>query len=267
MVDVDEKAIAVGGIAFYTLKKLLGPTADYLGGELKSFVEKSRANIGRIFGVAARRLRDKLDEPGTVEPRVLARILEEGRFCEDALAAEYFGGLLASSRSKDPHADRALPMLAALKNLPTLGIRLHYIGYGAFREAYSRHELGDALESELSVFIRAEDVFATVHDAVGESATYAIYDGAQALLITDLGRRPTVWGNAEAVRYWTGGADEPGFLLTPNEFGIKLLLWVHGHPNVPAGTFFDRSVELERASDIQIPAAKIVARHPRVAMA
>jgi len=100
------------------LQKLLGPTADYLGGEIKSYTEKGLnyvrgrsekggkgeiksytekglENITIIFKAAIKKLGSKIETDGQVPPRILKEILDEGYFCEDELASEYFGGVLA----------------------------------------------------------------------------------------------------------------------------------------------------------------------------
>src|ERR1043166_8770153 len=85
--------------------KLLGPTFDYMGEGLKVGTQKGVANVGRIFTSAAKKLGPKLEEPGGVQPKVLKGILTEGAFCDDPLAAEYFGGVLASARSGNSRDD------------------------------------------------------------------------------------------------------------------------------------------------------------------
>ncbi len=82
-----------------TLNRLLGPTADYIGGEIRGLAEKCNINLGCIVRRAVKKLGRKIDEPGAVNSRVLRQVWSEGRFIEDELVAEYFGGLLASSRS------------------------------------------------------------------------------------------------------------------------------------------------------------------------
>lgn len=120
-------AIALGGKDFLT--KILGPTADYIGEQAKLMVEKQVQNTNRIFQNANRILGPKLDEPGTVPPRVLKEILENGSFCDEELSAEYFGGILASSRSGISRDDRAMTMLDLIKSLSIYQIRTHYIFY------------------------------------------------------------------------------------------------------------------------------------------
>ena len=67
--------------------KLLGPTAEYLGGGLKNYAEKGCQNISRVFSVAGRRLGSRISEPGQIPPKVLKEVLNQGYFCEDQLAA------------------------------------------------------------------------------------------------------------------------------------------------------------------------------------
>lgn len=81
------------------LNKLLGPTLDYFGKELGSFAKKRTENIGRIFQKAIKKLGSKIDEPGQIHPKLLKSLILDGSFCDDELTAEYYGGVLASSRS------------------------------------------------------------------------------------------------------------------------------------------------------------------------
>ncbi|MFA6176665.1 MAG: hypothetical protein WC765_08825 [Phycisphaerae bacterium] len=123
--------LAVGGVAVSgeTLKKLLGPTADYFGECTKELVKKTAHNVGRIFSIAFEKLGEKIDEPGNVNPRILKNICDEGRFVEDVFVAEYFGGLLASSRSENSQDDTVLPYLSIVKTMSSNQLYLHFIIY------------------------------------------------------------------------------------------------------------------------------------------
>jgi hypothetical protein len=86
-IDPETAKVAIGGgLAVLGSKdlllKILGPSADYVGGEVKNFVEKCNINLDGIFSRAARKLGDRIDEPGSVSPRVLKDIMDEGRFCD-----------------------------------------------------------------------------------------------------------------------------------------------------------------------------------------
>ena len=102
--------LGIGAIAAYLgkdgISKVLGPTADYLGGELKTLAQKRVQNVGKIFSNAEKKLGTKLELPGAVPPKVLKTIINEGSYSEDDIAVEYFGGVLASSRTKVSRDDR-----------------------------------------------------------------------------------------------------------------------------------------------------------------
>ena len=76
-------AVSIGtAITAYLAKdgiaKLLGPTADYLGKELRNLTERRIQSIGRIFSNASEKLGNKLEEPGQVPPRILKTVMNEG---------------------------------------------------------------------------------------------------------------------------------------------------------------------------------------------
>ena len=88
------------------LEKILGPTADYLGYQLKEWTEKKVKNTAAIFKNAEKKLGEKINQDGSVAPKVLKGILNEGAWSEEELQIEYFGGVLASSRSGVKRDDR-----------------------------------------------------------------------------------------------------------------------------------------------------------------
>ena len=138
------------------LNRLLGPTADYIGGEVKGLVEKCNVNLGRIFDDAVKKLGRKIEEPGAVNPRVLKQVWSEGAFIEDELAAEYFGGLLASARSGDGKDDRMLMPLAAIRDLSVYDMKLHFLVYSLMRAFFVGSELWvseDRGRSQMGIYI------------------------------------------------------------------------------------------------------------------
>jgi hypothetical protein len=88
------------------VEKNLGPTAEYLGGGLRAWTEKRVQNVATIFNKAQEKLGPEIEKAGSVPPRVLKEVLDEGSFCDDELTAEYFGGILASSRTPSGRDDR-----------------------------------------------------------------------------------------------------------------------------------------------------------------
>jgi hypothetical protein len=111
--------------------KVLGPTAEYLGTELKEAVQKGVENTRRVFEDASRRLDQKGNPDGAVPPRVLRSVLDQAYFCEDELVAGYLGGVLASSKSGTSRDDRAVFYLSLIESLSVYQIRTHYILYSS----------------------------------------------------------------------------------------------------------------------------------------
>jgi hypothetical protein len=118
------------------LVKLLGPTADYLGTELRRFTERMDNNLRRVFVRAGEMAGPALNEPGQVPPRVLKEILQAAPFADDELTSEYFAGVLAASRSKEEQDDRGAVFVNLLSQLSTYDIRTHYLFYTALRRCY-----------------------------------------------------------------------------------------------------------------------------------
>ena len=109
------------------LVKLLGPTTDYLGEGMKNCVQKSQKNLEKIFNHALCVLGSDIETYGEVSPRILKQIISEGAFFEDELTAEYFGGVLASSRSNNSKDDRGLTHLSVVCTMSSYQIRTHYM--------------------------------------------------------------------------------------------------------------------------------------------
>ena len=125
--------IGAGLIAFASkdmIKKLLGPTFDYLGEEIKNLVEKRCKNIGAIFSKATYKIGTNIEEPGEVSPRVLKQIIDEGSFCEDNLTQEYYAGLLAFSRKGiNENNEDSIPFFKLVERMSSNQISLHYFIY------------------------------------------------------------------------------------------------------------------------------------------
>lgn len=133
-----------GYVTMDTVKRVLGPTADYIGDELRLSIQRRRV-AGRIVQNAAEKTGDRLNEPGAVPPRVLRDVVNDGSFNEDEISVEYFGGVLASSRTPNGRDDRGAVLTNLLSRLSTYQMRSHYILYSAMRQVYlgSEKNIGD----------------------------------------------------------------------------------------------------------------------------
>ena len=94
-------------------------------------------NIERIFSNASAKLGDQLNTPGQVPPRVLKTVMNDGSYCEDPVAVEYLGGVLASSRTEHGRDDRGARVAKVVDNLSTYQIRTHYLLYASIAKVFS----------------------------------------------------------------------------------------------------------------------------------
>jgi len=116
--------------------------------------------------------------------------MDAGSYCEDELSAEYFGGILASSRSVDSKDDRGVPLIDILKSLSTHQIRTHYIFYSLIRRIYldsprkiniNAHQMGVFIP--LTVYKNAMNI--PQNDIKGLTTTHSIIGLFQKGLITE----------------------------------------------------------------------------------
>jgi hypothetical protein len=258
---------AIGGAK--VVEKLLGPTADYIGEGIKNWTEKRVHNVSRIFQIAAEKLGTKIDEEGAVSPKVLKGILDEGSFCDDELAAEYFGGVLASSRSGVARDDRGATYIALLGRLSTYQIRMHYCLYHLFK----RHWNGQLLElsnkevqehAETGLTIESYEKF--MNFELGENGAilipHIISGLVKELLIaeplgTNIGlktERADVLHISSSGEITKGNSTTHDFIyIQPTIPGIELFLWAYGMPNTNYKEFFNHNNKFDLDNSVQLP--------------
>ena len=109
----------------WAAKKVLGPTLDLIGEDLATLYAKGR---NRLIAAAQRKISNPEDGK-TANLRVARDVLWNGAFSEDEICVEYFGGLLAASRTKDGKDDSLIPLVDVVKSLSSDQLRLHYYMY------------------------------------------------------------------------------------------------------------------------------------------
>jgi hypothetical protein len=225
------------------LEKLLGPTADYLGGGMKDWTERGFKNVGRIFERAKLRLGPKIDEPGGIPPRVLKEVLSEGPFCDDELWAEYFGGVLASSRSEVDRDDRGARFTSLLSRLSTYQVRCHFVLYRLFKALFDGVEdtvSTDAGRGALEMFVPFGAFVAAMELTGAEKMDIILSHTIVGLVGESLLDSQYKFGGLEFVK--TNGfpaATEGGLLVRPSTLGAELFHWAHGFGNIHTSQFLN----------------------------
>lgn len=243
------------------IEKLLGPTADYVGDGLKNWAEKRIENTGRIFQKAARKLDQKIEGRGSVPPKVLKEVLDEGSYCDDELTAEYFGGVLASSRSGVSRDDRAATYMKLISELSTYQVRLHFIVYRAWRTLFVGTALRPTFSEDLekmALFFPFSTLSPCMDFAANESDDEILRDSEAGLVRHKLLIAPHYGmtrhiNEMNKIRGWRA-VSEPGMCLWPTFYGIDLWLWAIGAGSVGRPAFLNRDASFPELPNVPEPA-------------
>lgn len=246
-------AIAGGIASKEVLGKLLGPTAEYLGNGMRDLVKISVTNMSRIFAIACEKLKDGLDKKGQVNPRILKNILEEGRFVENIFSAEYFGGILASSRNEDGQDDSSLPYINLIKVLPSFHIHLHFIIYSLAAKfgAIKKEKINNLNIRSLQLMIPLNQLSESL-SIQKDSSDMEIWDA-----LVNLSENNLIYeqyglktNNLEKIR---GEIEfnEPGVIVRPTEKGATLFLKALGYKGLSPELIFSVDVGMRLTSYIK----------------
>ena len=251
--DVGTGLVLAGGVAVNKeiLNKLLGPTADYLGEGLKNNVQKANENLARIFNHSIKLLGPKIETDGEVSPRILREIINEGAFCEDEFASEYFGGVLACSRTSESKDDRGLTYLAIVSNMSTYQIRTHYIFYSIIEKLFKGQNLSCSMIDDcdkMRVFLP----WSVYSESMGINDELILSHCMTGLYRLGLIGVYT-YGSKDLICSKYPEANSDGILFIPSSFGVELYLWAHGHSNILVGNFLNDEIQFAKSDLISIP--------------
>jgi hypothetical protein len=184
---------------------------------------------------------------------VLKGVLEDGPFCDDELGAEYFGGVLASSRSEVGRDDRGAAFTALIGRLSTYQIRSHFFFYSVVRLLYERSTENIGIPQgrmRLKTFVPTPAYCSAMKFGAGENGgvilSHVMFGLAREALIEDHFQ----YGGVDHLRADYAGADMPGILFSPSALGVELFLWAHGKGDLKLTDILSPAVQL--TSDIQM---------------
>lgn len=227
-------AIATAWVAKEGVGKLLGPTIDYLGDGLKDIVVKRNEAAKAIVENAVNKLGDKIEQPGQVPPKVLKTILNDATYATDSLAFEYFGGVLASSRTELGRDDRGDRFARLVDGLSTYQLRAHYLIYKTISQVFTGGGYSfstNVSRTQMTLFIprlQFTDGMEFAKDEIDIENTLCMH------ILNGLGKDgliATGWsiGNREFLRENASyDCGDDGMIVSPTQIGSELYLWAHG---------------------------------------
>jgi hypothetical protein len=244
------------------LARALGPSADVLGQALAQYTEFRVRNVGKILGRSEKKARESR-RSGSVHPRVAHRVLEEGSFCDDAVMADYLGGVLAGSRAPNGRDDRAVAWSDLVTGMSAAQIRLHYLLYREW--AIRLH--GELALGQLS--LGHDDTAFMYTDLTEVTKALHVYDddpepsGVLTHAIVGLHRQGLVNSYRQGEvpeEVWGWREPYPRFLyVSPSFSGLELYGWAQGLSGLTPEAFvlealaFDVDPPLPRLRSVTIP--------------
>ena len=213
--------------------KLLGPLAEELGQDILEYKRQRRENVGKIILNAGEKSGDKFDRPGRVPLKVFKTIIDEGSYSDDAVATEYFGGVLASSRTEEERDDRGDRLAKLTSNLSTYQIRSHYLIYSTLSELFSNS--GNSFDTygnggKMQLFMSYQDYANAMEFTQQEWANHQILSHIFHGLSTDgLIQDSSTFGRQEVLETNFVGVPSDGIICAPTTLGVELFLWAFGH--------------------------------------
>jgi len=239
------------------LKQALGPTADYIGEGLKQFTAKRIENINRIFHKFINKLGEKINEPGQVHPKLLKSVIADGSFCDDELTAEYYGSVLASSRSCVSRDDRGVTYVNLISRLSTYQIRTHFIIYTIMRNLFVGERLNvgyDTDRHKMKIYVQSNEYKRAMDFWENEDLYMCCSHALSGLKRENLIERIGVYGSIESLKKYSDiEYPSEGFIVAPDDSGIELYLWANGHGNRPIKYFLSPDISFESPKGIEIP--------------
>ena len=149
----DEVIIGAGlAASAYVAQQLFGKTLAEMGDDLNKVY---KANRDKLLVKAAKKVVNP--EDGAVPNLRVARdVIWNGAVTDDEVCSEYFGGILAASRSVDGKDDSALIYVDCIKALSAKQLHLHFVIYNSIHNLLLKEnkKINPGMESELQkVFV------------------------------------------------------------------------------------------------------------------
>lgn len=245
---------AIGGVKI--LEKILGPSADYIGDQIKEWTEKKISNTAKIFKNAEEKLGDKIKDSGRVPPKVLKGILEDGAWCEEDLQIEYFGGVLASSRTGISRDDRGAYFVSLISRLSTYQLRTHYLVYHSIKSQFNGQKMNVGFSDDrekMEIFMPYPTYYNALDFSEEEMPNsmflmeHAVVGLFKERLIEDY-----TYGPTEHLKKRFEEAAEAGIIFEPSMLGVELFMWAYGFGQVQNNDFFLPDIEFKNNLNIKL---------------
>jgi len=197
------------------VQKVLGPSADYLGDQLKLFTQKNLENIKNILKKAEEKI-DSNTENSQVSPLIVKDLIFEASFAEDEITQEYYSGLLASARNEDSFDDRGKTISTLIRSLSHYQLLTHHVIYLIVSNPHTARQKFETLDYE--PLLKAFKVLNSSQEK-NSAVLHHVFSGLEKHnLVKPIQEMNEQIGSKYASQYY----------FQPTITGIELFLWANG---------------------------------------
>lgn len=116
------------GAALWTGRKVLGSLLDEVAEDIRErYASRRRQTFHQIIEKAAKRLGPAAEIDGAVPPRLIGLLIDEASWVDDEVLAEYWGGIVAASRTAEGKDDHGIPWARLVARLSRFHVKAHYL--------------------------------------------------------------------------------------------------------------------------------------------
>ena len=248
------------------LLKVLGPVFEEFGKNLQERVSaKRRKKTEQIVQNATAKLGNKLETPGAVPLRVVKEVINKGSYHDNPVAIEYYGGVLASSRTEDGQDDGGAVIAKSIERLSTSEIRMHYLIYATIHQLFkdSGKSLLEGDCDSMSIYIGIPEYRVAMgfnaHDIESQRKQKNILSASlYGLYRADLIEKFKA-GGQEMLLDTNKPAPCPGIIITPSFHGAEVFLYAFGMGDVFVEDFLKTEIQYDIEGILKgFPNAQIV---------
>lgn len=245
------------------IARVFGPSADVLGEALAQMTSARVENMSRINEAADRKLPPDAGT-GAVPMKVIGRLVEEGTYCDDTVAVDYLGGVLASSRQSSDRDDRGAKWASVIAGLSSYELRLHYLCYAAARQCFLAAGLTEVnvghISEARSLLVRGEDLGDSMDFTESEYAAGGslIRSSLVPMEAAGLISRLAIMRGESFQGEFSPPLEKDGWYVrfAPTVMGVALFLWGQGLGHEREVAFTTPSTQIEPIPGVVVPVAR-----------
>jgi len=137
------------------IENVLGPTTKEIGQDIKSLYKKG---VELILRKSFQKLKNP-DDGKIANLRVSRDVFWNGSFTDETICAEYFGGILAASRSENGKNDLGIFYVDIIKSMSSGQLKMHYIIYRTLNKELFRNDQKKTLKIGKETELSHEELF------------------------------------------------------------------------------------------------------------